>query len=113
MTLIQRFGSALNLNIHFHMLWLDGVYDANVEPPRRKPRLRRTRAPTSAQLTELANTIAHRVCRHLSRRGWLEGEDESVFLSDSAGSDDGMDGLRMSSMTYRIATGRDAGRKVV
>ncbi|WP_241362058.1 transposase, partial [Klebsiella pneumoniae] len=58
-------------------------------------------------------TIAHRVCRHLSRRGWLEGEDESVFLSDSAGSDDGMDGLRMSSMTYRIATGRDAGRKVV
>ena len=92
---------------------LDGVYDANVEPPRRKPRLRRARAPTSAQLTQLANTIAHRVCRHLSRRGWLEGEDESVFLSDSAGSDDGMDGLRMSSMTYRIATGRDAGRKVV
>jgi len=24
--LIQRFGSALNLNIHFHMLFLDGVY---------------------------------------------------------------------------------------
>lgn len=98
-TLIQRFGSALNLNIHFHMLWLDGVYEDTTERPQRKPRLHRTRAPTSAQLTELANTIAHRVCRHLSRRGWLEGEDESVFLSDSAGSDDGMDGLRMSSMT--------------
>ena len=25
-TLIQRFGSALNLNIHFHMLFLDGGY---------------------------------------------------------------------------------------
>jgi len=25
-TLIQRFGSALNLNIHFHMLFLDSVY---------------------------------------------------------------------------------------
>ena len=25
-TLIQRFGSALNLNIHFHMLCLDGAY---------------------------------------------------------------------------------------
>ena len=25
-TLIQRFGSALNLNIHFHTLFLDGVY---------------------------------------------------------------------------------------
>jgi hypothetical protein len=71
-TLIQRFGSALNLNVHFHMLWLDGVYDANVEPPRRKPRLRRARAPTSAQLTQLANTIAHRASwphwsRHLAR----------------------------------------------
>ena len=32
-TLIQRFGSALNLNVHFHMLWLDGVYDANVVCP--------------------------------------------------------------------------------
>ena len=95
------------------LLWLDGVYEETTGPAQRKPRLHRARAPTSAQLTELANTIAHRVCRHLSRRGWLEGEDESVFLSDSAGSDDGMDGLRMSSMTYRIATGRDAGRKVV
>ena len=26
-TLIQRFGSALNLNVHFHMLMLDGVYE--------------------------------------------------------------------------------------
>ncbi len=25
-TLIQRFGSALNLNIHLHRLFLDGVY---------------------------------------------------------------------------------------
>jgi hypothetical protein len=25
-TLVQRFGSALNLNIHFHMLFLDGAY---------------------------------------------------------------------------------------
>ena len=25
-TLLQRFGSALNLNIHFHILFLDGVY---------------------------------------------------------------------------------------
>ncbi len=36
-----------------------------------------------------------------------------MFLSDSAGSDDGMDGLRMSSITYRVATGKHAGRKVL
>ena len=112
-TLIQRFGSALNLNVHFHMLWLDGVYEEKVEQPQRKPRLHRSRAPTSAQLTHLADKIANRVCRHLARKGWLEGEGESVFLTDSAGGNDGMDALRMSSITYRIATGAQAGRKVV
>ena len=45
-TLIQRFGSALNLNVHFHMLWLDGVYEEDDESPPRKPRLHRARAPT-------------------------------------------------------------------
>ena len=30
-TLIQRFGSALNLNVHFHMLFLDGVYEVNAD----------------------------------------------------------------------------------
>jgi len=48
----------------------------------------------------------------LARQGWLEGEDESAFLSDRAGCDDGLDALRMSSITYRIATGAHAARKV-
>ena len=95
-----------------HMLMLDGVYE-NVEQPQRKPRLHRARAPTSAQLTSLADTIANRVCRHLARNGWLEGEEDSAFLSERAGGDDGLDALRMSSITYRIATGTQAGRKVV
>ena len=33
-TLIQRFGSALNLNIHLHMLILDGVYTLEQNGPR-------------------------------------------------------------------------------
>ena len=82
------------------MLWLGGVYENTTERPQRKPRLRRARAPTSAQLTELAGTIAHRVCRHLTRLGWLEGEEESVFLSDSAGSDDSASGLRRLSALW-------------
>ncbi len=48
-TLIQRFGSALNLNLHFHMLFLDGVY---VEHPAGALRFRWLKAPTSAELTE-------------------------------------------------------------
>jgi hypothetical protein len=47
-TLIQLFGSALNLNVHFHMLFLDGVY---VERPGGSLRLRWVRGPTSTELT--------------------------------------------------------------
>lgn len=89
------------------MLWLDGVYVANDGKPQSKPRLHRARAPSSAELTALVGRIAHRVCRHLVRQGWLEGEGESAFLTGVAASDDGMDVLRTSSITYRV------GRKVI
>ncbi|MBK6279370.1 MAG: transposase [Gammaproteobacteria bacterium] len=42
MTLVQRFGSALNLNIHLHMLCLDGVYAPR---PDRGLRFTRVKAP--------------------------------------------------------------------
>jgi hypothetical protein len=68
-TLIQRFGSALNLNIHFHMLYLDGVY---IEDQYGTSRFRRVNAPSSDELLRLTHTIAHRVGRYLERRGLLE-----------------------------------------
>jgi len=47
-TLIQRFGSALNLNIHLHRLFLDGVY---VGEAASSARFSWVKAPTSAELT--------------------------------------------------------------
>ena len=55
-TLILRFGSALNLNVHFHMLLLDGVYVDGENGS--SPRFRSVKAPTSAELTQLTHTIA-------------------------------------------------------
>ena len=67
-TLIQRFGSALNLNIHFHMLFLDGVYigDSSGHPVR----FRWVKAPTRNELTQLTHTIAQRIARYLERQGY-------------------------------------------
>jgi len=48
--LIQRFGSAPNLNDYFHMLFLDGLY---VERPDGSLRFRWVKAPTSAELAGL------------------------------------------------------------
>ena len=81
-TLIQRFGSALNLNIHFHMLFLDGVY---VQRPDGSLRFRWVKAPTSAELTRLAQTLALRVGRLLERQGLLERDvDDCMDAGDRA-----------------------------
>jgi hypothetical protein len=108
-TLIQRFGSALNLNVHFHMLFLDGVY---VERPDGSLLFCWVKAPTSAELTRLAHTIAHRVGRFLERQGLLERDAENSYLALDTVGDDPMTPLLGHSITYRIAVGPQAGRKV-
>ena len=53
-TLIQRFGSALNLNLHYHMLFLDGVYNRLAVFYPVKP-------PTARDLDVVTQKIAQRV----------------------------------------------------
>lgn len=108
-TLIQRFGSALNLNIHFHMLLLDGVY---VGGPDAAARFRWVKAPTTAELTQLVHTIAQRVGRFLERQGLLERDVENSYLASDAVDEDPLNQLLGYSITYRIAVGPQAGRKV-
>ena len=70
-TVIQRFGSALNLNVHFHMLVPDGVYRHSAGTPE----FVRIAAPTAEQLQTLVERISERVGRQLAigcrtRRQW-------------------------------------------
>jgi hypothetical protein len=106
-TLIQRFGSALNLNIHFHMLFLDGVY---IEPAHgNKVRFRWVKAPNRDELIKLTHTIAHRVGRYLERRGLLEHDTGNIYLTPEAmdtSDEDPSNQLLGSSITYRIALGQ-------
>lgn len=60
-TAVQRFGSDLALNLHFHMLFVDGVFDV-------LGALTPIAAPTRAELETLCTTIAERVQRLLERR---------------------------------------------
>jgi hypothetical protein len=76
--LIQRFGSALNLNLHFHVLFIDGVFS-----PKSNGQLRfyRVKAPTSKELNALVATITERVARYLERQGWLARDRQSDHLT--------------------------------
>ena len=109
-TLIQRFGSALNANVHFHMLFLDGVY---VERAYGAVRFRWVRAPTSAEITHLVRIIARRVGRFLERRGLLERDVENSYPAGEAAESGPLDQLLGHSITYRIAVGPRQGRKVL
>ncbi len=124
-TLIQRFGSALNLNIHFHMLFLDGVY---VERSDGSVRFRRVKVPKSAKVTHLTHTLAHRIGRFLERQGLLERDAddcmdaggrathgavaENSYLAGDDVEAGPMDQLLGHSITYRIAVDPRQGRKV-
>lgn len=77
-TLSQRLWSALNMNIHFHMLSLDGVY---VHHATDRHRLRCTAPPTVEQLHVLLDQISERVARFLERRGILERDEDSSYLT--------------------------------
>lgn len=66
-TLIQRFGSALNLNVHLHMLFLDGAYTFSGT----RPAFHRARRPVGEELNDLLDTLSRRIVRVLERRGLL------------------------------------------
>jgi hypothetical protein len=83
-TLIQRFGSALNLNIHLHMLVFDGAYLVDTEPPV----FRRIERPGQKEPQALVERVAERIGRALERQGILARDAEESFLelaSDAGG----------------------------
>ena len=115
-TLIQRFGSALNLNPHFHMLYLNGVYDA-------KGYFWPVKPPTCEDLDVIAHTIARRVSRFLEKAGYLVRDRKAAPRVRVSGSDPGRRGCHgsdcrrvhryvcatRSNRTYRLAFGPNAG----
>jgi hypothetical protein len=105
-TLIQRFGSALNLNIHFHLLVLDGAYPVASDPPV----FRRVAPPGLAELQALVERLAERIGRALERQGVLARDAGSSYLELAPGG--AMDDLLGHSITYRVAVGPRAGQKV-
>jgi len=107
-TLIQRFGGALNLNIHYHRLVLDGVYIGQATD---RLRFVPVAAPTLAELTRLIEQISQRVGRHLERRGLLVRDADNAYLDLDPETASPLDDLAGHSITYRIAVGPNRGQK--
>jgi len=68
-TFVQRFGSALNMNVHFHMLFMDGVF--YTPPESENPTFHTLDPPSDEEIRELVSVLAERITRHLKRKGYL------------------------------------------
>jgi Putative transposase len=70
---VQRFGSALQLNVHFHVLVSEGLFAApspGAAPPRAT--FLALPPPSDEEVDSLLQTVMHRVVRLLGCRGLLE-----------------------------------------
>ncbi len=77
------------------MIFLDGIYIDGVHGS--PARFRWVKAPTSEDLTQLTQTIAHRVARYLERQGLLVRDAGNSYLA--------AEGVEK----VRPGTGREAG----
>jgi len=101
------FGSALNLNPHLHMLFLDGAYTFHGS----RPTFHHARRPVGEELNRLLDRLSHRIVRVLERRGLLIADPEHPSLDLVP--DSSLDHLQAASVAYRIAIGPHAGRKAL
>ena len=80
-TVVQRFGSKLNLNVHLHVLFLDGAFEAG---PRGRPVFRHGPRVTDDDVGALVSAIAERVLAALPPSEEAVDEDEPLALFQAA-----------------------------
>jgi hypothetical protein len=107
-TFIQRFDSALGLNLHLHSLVIDGVYAADEQD---NPQFQVLLSPENDEIERVAERLAERIPRLLNRRGL--GPDRNPDESDPLARDQpGLATLYAASVSGRVAFGPNAGRRV-
>jgi hypothetical protein len=113
-TFIQRFGSALNLHVHDHCVFLEGVYLDRTDQGL-KSRFVKAEPPTDADMAAVVQKISRRVIRTLWRLGYLEaGPDAPAATGYDPLRDDAPELARTmaASVQQRLAFGERAGQKV-
>ena len=108
-TFVQRFGDALNLNVHFYSLVLDGVYARDAEG---RLRFHSLPPPEDAEVERVARQLARRIVRLLVRRG-LGPEADPFEVGPVLDDQPLLAALYAASVAGRAATGRGVGRRTL
>ena len=108
-TALQRAGGALNANLHFHTLVLDGVF---TETPGGALTFHPAPGPSDAEVAAALATIRHRVQQLLVRHG-LEPADDATGPADWLAEESPvLAGIVGASVQGRVALGPRAGARV-
>ena len=102
-TVIQRFGGSINLNPHFHSLWVDGLYDVS----QKDPVFVELPLPTDDEIRELVEIISNRIIRCLKRKGYRVDE----FSGEQQENDEMFEEVQSASVQSIIALGERRGKK--
>ena len=107
-TFVQRFGGAINLDIHFHSLILDRVYyeDANKEIC-----FQRLSPPNDSEVARMTACIVKKIHRLLERRG-LSSEADPEEADPLMQEQPLLAELYSASVQCRIASGAGAGKRL-
>ena len=98
-TVVQRFGSSLNLNVHFHVIGMDGVYAEQLDG---NLLFHPMPAPSDEDIARVARAVCRKVTRYLGR---LTGEDKEDQLT--------LGHLANASVQGLVATGPRRGCRVL
>jgi len=105
---VQRFGGAINLNLHFHSLVMDGVY---YEDENKRLRFQRLPPPTDGEVARVTACIVKKIQRLLERRGLGRrtdpGEADPLLREQPLLAE-----LYSASVQGRIASGPGAGERL-
>ena len=113
-TLIQRAGGALNLNVHYHMLFLDGgFYESSQDKSLdQKPKYAWVEPPTDQEIKDLVETLAKRVIRFLKKKGYFQDDVTESAPEEDQRQEELLPELQAASVQSRIALGERRGQKV-
>jgi Putative transposase len=112
-TVVGRFGSSANLNVHLHCLVLDGAYRTKANG---EPEFIEIPAPSDDDVWEVLQSIITRVMKQLVRRGVLVEDHGETYLANDEDDSEEARTLRpfhRGSCVYRIAFGPRACQKVL
>jgi hypothetical protein len=106
---VQRFGSALNLNVHFHALVLDGVVTCG--PPFSRAVFHPAAPLEDEDVEHLTEVLRRRITRYLQRGGHLPREAGDA-ASPPEPEEPLLAELAAASIQGRVATGPERGTRV-